>query len=111
MGGVVVPVAAESADEKLEQSVDKQRMQDGSLRAVFTTSSPNKRILSFTTRHMLDSDAATLRAQLVSTSLPLTCSGDLLGGSVSMIPELTSYKPVRRRGALYRIVSATLTEA
>ena len=65
---------------------------------------------SLTTILMTDANASTLRAQLVSTTLPVAVSGDLTG-SVNVIPQLKSYAAVNVRGNLYRRVVFGMLEA
>lgn len=110
VGGVTVSVAVDGAKQTAEFLGEKTRMQDGTMR-VLVVSSGYKRQWAITTTPMTDANAATLKAQLNTTTFPVACSGDLLGGSVNCIPTLTAYDPVNVRGQLYRRVSFTLDEA
>lgn len=103
-----VPVANDGAKETPELIRDRQRMQDGSMRVLDVA---QKRNWSITTKTMAESDASDLRDEVTTTSLPVTCSGDLLGGSVACVPELTGYQPVNVSGTLMYKVSFTLFEA
>lgn len=106
VGGVTVRVA--TAEETVaEVGGESTRMFDGSLRK---TLRGTKREFQITTALMTNSDAATLRTALVTTSLPVSCSGDLLGGTVSCFPDLTSYSPVNLPDGIYRRVSFTLRQ-
>lgn len=109
VGGVTVAVARDGAKEQSTPLRDMQRMQDGTLRAV-VVGGGTKRSWSITTKIVDSASAATLRTALVTTSLPVSCSGDLLGGSVNCIPTLVSYDPVSVGGVLCRVVVFTLDE-
>lgn len=108
VGGFTVPVALNPEPQEKAEPVGGEivRMFDGSGRS---TVRGYKRTWTFTTRLMLDATAATLRAILVTTTLPVACSGDITG-ALNCIPRLTEYTPVRAKGALRRRVVFTLTE-
>lgn len=108
VGGVTVSVANDGAQETSDFIGDRTRMQDGSMRVMVVA---QKRQWKITTILIADATAATLRAALQTTSLPVACSGDLLGGSVNCIPEITAYMPVNKRGTIMRRVAFTLYEA
>lgn len=109
VGGVTVAVARDGARETSQDLRDKIRMQDQSMR-VFIIGAGQKRQWSITTPLLSSTDAATLKAALVTTTLPVACSGDILGGSVNCIPTLTEYAPVGVAGVIKRRVSFTLDE-
>ena len=107
VGGVTVQVAVAEQPEKYDPiGGEIVRMFDGSARS---TVRGYKRTWTITTRLVTDATAATLKAALVTTTLPVACSGDLTG-SINCIPRITDYAPVRAQGALYRRVVFTLTE-
>ncbi len=107
VGGVTVPVAkADQPEESTPAGGEIVRMFDNSAR---TTVRSYKRTWTVTTKLMLDAAAATLRAAIVTTSLPVSCSGDITG-SVSCIPQLKTYTAVALSGVLYRRVQFALIE-
>lgn len=108
VGGVTVSVANTDQDVQFEPiGGEVVRMFDGSAR---TTVRAYKRTWMITTIILPDATAATLKAVLISTTQPVTCSGDLFGTSLSCITQLTSYAAVNVRGALYRRVAFKLIE-
>jgi hypothetical protein len=107
VGGVTVSVANAAQPEDAEPvGGEIVRMFDGSAR---TTVRSYKRTWSITTTLLTTSAAATLRTALVTTTLPVACSGDITG-AVNCIPRLTGYEAVAARGVVRRRVSFTLVE-
>jgi hypothetical protein len=108
VGGVTVPVAAGVEQTEKNEPIGGEivRMFDGTARS---TVRGYKRIWNFTTRLMLAADAATLKTALLTTALPVACSGDITG-AVNAIPRITEYTPVRAHGTVRRRVVFTLTE-
>jgi hypothetical protein len=107
VGGVTVPVANADQPETYDPvGGEIVRMFDGSGRS---TVRGYKRKWTFTTNLLLDADAATLKAALLTTALPVACSGDITG-AINCIPRITGYTPVRAGRALRRRVAFMLTE-
>jgi hypothetical protein len=108
VGGVTVPVAAGGEQSEKNDPIGGEivRMFDGTARS---TVRGYKRTWTITTRIMLAADAATLKAALLTTALPVACTGDITG-AVNCIPRLVDYTPVRAHSALRRRVVFTLTE-
>ena len=110
VGGVVVPIGRNGADIAYDEIGGEAvtRMFDGTARL---TRRGQKRKWSITTAVMADGAATTLLAQLQSTTLPVACSGDVLGGSVSCIPTVDKKTAVGAGGALSWVLAFTLWEA
>jgi len=107
VGSVTVQVANGDLSEKYEPiGGEVVRMFDGSARSTVRS---YKRSWTFTSTLLDSTAAAALKAALVTTTLPVSCSGDITG-SVSCIPRITEYAPVRTARSLRRRVSFTLTE-
>lgn len=107
VGGVTVPVAPDGASEEAELIGDRDRMFDGTMREV---SDGLKRRWPIATTPMAAADYATLRAVLVGTP-PVTCSGDILGATVSCFVEMGGATPGKVAGTLRRVLRFTLLEA
>lgn len=103
-----VPVAIDGASYTPEPFRDEQRMQDRSLRVLVV--GDEKDSWAIRTRLLTSTEATNLLAVLQTPTLPVACSGDLLGGSKSMIPKLTGYDRVSVRGALRFRISFTLRQ-
>jgi hypothetical protein len=108
VGGVTVPVAAGGRTIREERS-DRRRDRSDVRRHRSIDGARLQAHVDFTTRMMLAADAATLKAALLTTALPVACSGDITG-AVNCIPRLVDYTPVRAHSALRRRVVFTLTE-
>lgn len=106
VGGVTVRVA-DDKEAVVEVGGELTRMFEGSLRK---TLRGTKRELKIVTALMADSAATTLRTALLSTTLPVSCSGDLLRGTVSCFPELTSDDAFNMPDGIYRRFSFTLRQ-
>jgi hypothetical protein len=108
VGAVTVPVAANVEQQEKNEPVGGEivRMFDGSARS---TVRGYKRTWTITTRIMLAADAATLKTALLTTALPVACTGDITG-AVNAIPRLMEYTPMRAKGTVRRRVVFTLTE-
>lgn len=106
VGGVAVPASPSDATEEIVEIGDRGRAFDGSMLASIRA---RKRVWTIATVPMTIAAAATLRTQLISTSV--SCSGDLLGGSVTCFPEIVS-RPRAKIGATHMVVTHfTLSEA
>jgi hypothetical protein len=109
VGAVTVKVAASESDEdRRPVGGEIVQMFDGSSRS---TVRGYKRTLFIVTRLLNSSDATTLLAALLTTTLPVSCSGDLLGGTVNCIPRLKKNTGVRAGASLRRRISFDLVEA
>lgn len=111
VGGVTVSVAVDGAERLAPEPIGgaPRRMFDGSLR---WNHRGFKQGWNITTTPLTSADRTTLEAQLTSTSLPVSCSGDILGGAVSCIPEPGSVTPIAVAGGGIRfVVKFTLREA
>lgn len=109
VGGVTVPVAADSPPaHRLSQIGEVVRAFDGSPRSSVQAESPEWEIR---TAVLTDAEANTLLAVLRG-SHPITCSGDLLGSSMSCVPTDIQTAPVhlgttRRRSVSFRLLGAS----
>lgn len=108
VGGVTVPVAAGSSPTlKYVQIGEVAPAFDGSPRS--SVQSERLEVEGIVTPPMLDAAAATLLAVLRG-SHPITCSGDLLGSSMSCVPTDIQTAPVhlsptvRRRAVSFRLL-------
>lgn len=89
-----------------EYSRDINRAVDNSL--LVTTTGTTKREWSLSTIPMTPANAATLETQI--ETVPVTCSGDLLGGSVSCVGTVTDRVPGPIPGDHQVILEFTLRE-
>lgn len=78
IAGITVTVASPNAAKEIERVGTSGRSFDGTLRSAIRS---EKRTWTVTTSLMLDADATTLENSFAFAS-QVTCSGDLLGGSV-----------------------------
>lgn len=106
--GLTVAVGASAPNEGVDDVTDYARMFDRSMRVLVRT---RKRSWEVVTTHLSDADRTALEAKLNATTLPLTCSGDILGGSVDCIPQRRGVTPVWVNGARRSVVAFTLHEA
>jgi hypothetical protein len=105
VGGVTVPVAVGQAAEGRPQLGEVVRAFDGSPRSSVRDA---LREWEIQTIPVTGSLAATLLAVLEGAH-PITCSGDLLGGSVACVPTDISAPPVKTGAvAPYRTISFRL---
>lgn len=84
VGGVTVRGVV-SAPRNVVEAIDRERAIDNSLLATQLGTSKSEWAFSVTNRSA--ADYAALLAALAATP-PITCSGDLLGGSFSCYPEV-----------------------
>lgn len=107
VGGVTVAVArADQPEEHVAAGGEIVRMFDNSAR---TTVRSYKRTWTITTAAITDSAATTLKAALLTTTLPVACSGDITG-SVNCIPQVKADTATPVNGVLYRRVQFALVE-
>lgn len=85
---------------------DRTRMDDGSQRV---TVKGRKNVWSFVTSRLNASDASTLETAIVAAP-PITCSGDLLGGSFSCAGILLRKERVSFTGTIWYHVHFSLSE-
>lgn len=104
--GQTVPVAVGGASEEVELIGDRARAFDGTMRS---TRRATKRKWQVKTAPMTTADATSLRTKLLATP-PLTCSGDLLGGTVSCDAEITGVEFVAAAGTDRQAIEFTLHE-
>lgn len=90
VNNVTVPVAVDGASEEIELVGDRARAFDGTLRS---TRRASKRKWQVKTAPMATADAQALRAVLTNAP-PLTCTGDLMGGTVPCDAEVTGVEYV-----------------
>lgn len=106
VGGVTVPVAADSPPtHRLPQIGEVVRAFDGSPRSSVQAEAPEWEIR---TAILTDAAANTLLAVLRGAH-PITCSGDLLGSSMSCVPTDIQTAPVhtgttRRRSVSFKLL-------
>jgi hypothetical protein len=91
VNNITVPVAVDGASEEIEVVGDRARAFDGTLRS---TRRAAKRKWQVKTAPMATADAQALRSVLLTAAPPLTCTGDLLGGSASCDAEVTGVEYV-----------------
>lgn len=108
VGGVEIPVAVNSGPRSRLDAVDRSRMFDNSMKASQTGTA--KREWDFATPPVARATADTYETTLAAIAAQ-TCSGDLLGGSVSCFTEITGWNPVAAPGAHYVELSFRLYEA
>lgn len=108
VSGITVSVAQNSASRSKEVIGDAARAFDGTFRQ---TVRARKRSWKVSTTPIARATADTLEAALESTTLPLVCSGDLLGGTVNCFcPAVDSWNAVKQSTTHLAVVEFTLTE-
>ena len=85
IAGTTVKVARTSAAETIERIGTSSRAYAGNLRSTVRS---EKRTWKVTTTPMIAADAATLRAA-IALAAQVTCTGNMLGGSVTCEVEMT----------------------
>lgn len=103
IGGVTIPRVT-AAPRTVVEAIDRERAFDNTMLAVQIA--PAKASWSITVAHCTTAQLATIEAALAGTP-PVTCSGDLLGGSVSCHIEVHSVDCVL--GILPRVWNLTFT--
>jgi hypothetical protein len=107
VGSVTVKVAYQDQAEKVDVvGGEIVRMFDGTARS---TVRGFKRTWTIVTRLLNSTDAGALKTALETTTLPVSCSGDITG-SVNCIPRLTDNTAVRAAASMRRRMTFTLTE-
>ena len=106
VAGVTVPVALNTTSGAPVEAGERVRAWDNSM---LSTVRDFKDEWQVTTALMLRADADTLKAALQGTP-PLTCSGDLLGGSVSCHAVITGERYVKKGVGEMVALSFTLME-
>ena len=108
--GTTVPVALGAGSLKDHPVGDKHRAFDGTMRSTITDHLREWKVRS---APMLSTDVDTLYASLTSLTQPKTCSGDLLGASISCHTTFESKTSVvaSSTSALRYVVEFTLEEA
>lgn len=104
VGGVTVSVAPGGAREAVVEIGDRARAFDGTMRSTVRS---RKKAWPITTIPMTQGDATTLETALNGT-LPVACSGDILGASVNCHPEITGIDYVPIAGSYLVVTSFTL---
>lgn len=107
VSGITVPVAPSGASRTTEEIGDRARAFDGTMRQTIRST---KRGWNATTRPLTESDANTLYNALLSTTLPIVCSGDFLGASRNCVATVDSWSYVRVAVGYRIVVSFTLLE-
>lgn len=102
VSGITVPVAPGGAKRATEEIGDRARAFDGTMRQTIRST---KRNWSATTTPLSQTDADTLYNALLSTTLPIVCSGDFLGASRNCLATVDDWNYVKQ-AATYRIVVA-----
>lgn len=108
VGGVTVKAARDGVTLRPRTKTEFVPMFDESVRAIVR---PRKMDADVETVPLTAAEVTTLEAQLHATALPITCSGDALGGSSSYLPQPNGKKPVRVGGVIRFVVSFTLWQA
>lgn len=106
VSGITVNVTNAS---KQEQEIgDKARAFDGTYRSTIRT---RKRTWTIQTAPIARATADTLETALKSTTLPLVCSGDLLGATVNCFPDLSNWEATKQSSTAHLVgVSFSLME-
>ena len=110
VGGVTIPVAPGSNNNRdVQDNVDRSRMFDNSMKV--SQSGTEKRIWNFSTPPVARATADAYDAQ-IGTVASQTCSGDVLGGSVTCYTRRTGWQPVHKSSTEHLVVlSFALDEA
>ncbi len=107
--GTPVPIAIDTGEEVPEligergRNIDRSLLQDGVIKRKW----PGLR-----TTYMLPAAAGTLRATLLAAipMSPLACAGDVIGGAVDCLAEITGIRKVTVGGGRWHILTFTLIE-
>lgn len=106
--GTTVPVAPNAGKLRTIEVGDKHRAFDGTMRSSLTDHMREWRVKS---APMASTDADTLYASLTSLSQPKTCSGDLLGASISCYGKFEGRTEVAHSTTPMAVMEFTLQEA
>lgn len=104
VGGVTVPVAPDGAQEEVVEIGDRARAFDGDMRGTVRS---RKAVWRITTTPQTTTASDTLKTALITTTLPVTCSGDFIGGTENCVPEYLGRRAVKV-GAGHRMVTEFL---
>lgn len=107
VGGVTIKVAREGVQRDRDDASDRSRAFDNTYRASVTGTA--KRTWAFSTPPLARATADTYEATLGVVS-PQTCSGDILGASISCCSEITGNVPLVIGTAQYSVISFALSE-
>lgn len=108
VAGVTIPIAPTGASRQREDRVDRARAIDGTMHA--TQIGTAKRSWPFTTPPITRANADTYETTLGAVAAQ-TCSGDILGGSVSCFTEITDWQAVQIPSGHRVVLSFALHEA
>lgn len=103
VGGTTIPRVMSAPRTQIE-AIDRQRAYDNTMLAVQIGTT--KKSWSILASHVTTAQLATIESALAS-SPPVTCSGDMLGGSVSCHIEVHSVEPIL--GILPRVWNISFT--
>lgn len=107
VGGVTIKVAPQGAQRERLDAVDRSRAFDNTYRASATGTA--KRQWNFTTPPIPRATADTYEATLGVVTAQ-TCSGDILGASISCCSEITGNVPMAIGAAQHSVISFKLNE-
>lgn len=109
VSGVTLLVSPSSGEREKEEIGDRARAFDGTMRQ---TVRARKRSWHIVTTPLTRADADAREPYLESNTLPLVCSGDLLGGTVNCFCGVIHWTPVHVPAVGHRVVlDFTLYEA
>lgn len=108
VAGVTIPVAASGVTRDREDGVDRARAFDKTMRA--TQAGTAKRSWTFATPPVARATADTYEATLATVTAQ-TCSGDILGGTVTCLTEiLPGWTPIKQSTGHLAVVHFALYE-
>lgn len=108
VGATVIPLAPDGFDREIDEGTDRSRAVDGTMHV--TVLGSDKRSWPFRTPPILRADANTIDAVL-AVKTAQSCSGDVLGGTVSCYTRRTGWKGVTVQGGHRVVLSFLLEEA
>lgn len=107
VSGITVPVTPSGANRSTEEIGDRARAFDGTMRQTVLAT---KRSWSATTAPLSQANADTLYNALLSTTLPLVCSGDFLGATRNCFATVDDWNYVKTAVGYLIVGSFTLYE-
>lgn len=107
VSGITVKVSPANSTKSEDEVGDFARAFDGTARS---TVRARKRNWHVATIPVARATADTLETALKSATLPLVCSGDLLGATVNCLAHLDGWTAIHISGSHYVVVAFTLME-
>lgn len=108
LNGLTIPVKSNALGEKYnEHRLDRDRMFDGTMRVI---RQGVYRQFDVTTSLLSESDANAILALVNGNDIPLRATGDVIGGTIGVIPVPGANTPVQFSGGFKRQLTFTLHE-